>query len=345
MTTEEAVRRFVKDGDEVVTGNYSESLPMALVCEVIRQKKRGLTYYSQSGIFDAEMLIAGDCVVKIFSAFVHKWGGRAGGSMLERYQKSGKLEVEDYTNFTYNAMMAAGAYGYPFMPVLPAIMDTDVFRKRGFSGDRKFGVVTCPFTGKEIPVVPAANPDVALLHVQRADRFGNAQHWGAIGSTVHASLAARKIIVTCEELVDHEIIRSSPHHTIVPSFRVNAVVEEPWGCHPQEILGHYGIDHLMMGQISVANSTDDGLKQWLEEWVYPLPNRAAYIEHYKEVFGAEVLNLIRARPYLSAPADYGIGPDSAWDADGISRAFGVDMDGLQQLINERGVLVDETTDN
>ena len=91
MTTEEAISRFVKDGQSLVTGNYTEGLPLALICEVIRQRKRRLTLYSQSGNIDAEYLIAGDCVEKMFSTFVHKWDGRADGSMVERYQRAGKL--------------------------------------------------------------------------------------------------------------------------------------------------------------------------------------------------------------------------------------------------------------
>jgi len=237
MTTKEAIDRFVNDGDSVITGNYTEALPLSLIFEIIRQRKRDLTYYSQSGSIDAEFMVAGDCVNRMVSAFLHKFGGRNGGSMVEKYQRAGKLEVEDYTNFTYNARLAAGAYGYSYMPVLPAIMDTDIFRIRGFMGENKFGVTTCPFTGRRIPVVPAANPDVCLLHVQRADKFGNAQHWGGLGSQVHACIASKKIIVTCEEIVDYDVIKSSPHLTIVPAFRVNAVIEEPYGCHPSELPG------------------------------------------------------------------------------------------------------------
>lgn len=345
MTTKEAIGRFVKDGQSIVTGNYTEGLPLALICEIVRQRKKGLTLYSQSGSIDSEILIAGDCVEKMFSTFVHKFGGRSGGSMVDRYQKAGKLEVEDYTNFTYNAMLAAGAYGYSCMPVLTAIMDSDVFHKRGFTGDKKFGVITCPFTGKTIPVVPAANPDVCVLHVQRADEFGNVQHWGGLGSTVHACLASKVIIVSCEEIVEHEVIRSSPHHTILPAFRVNAVIEEPYGSHPQNLSGVLGNDMAMLALISFYNSTDDGLKEWLNEWVYQLPDRTAYMKHYIDVFGIETLKQIRARTFNSAPANYGIGVESAWHPDGTSRYFGVDRANFQQLILERGMLIDDTSDN
>ncbi len=340
MTTKEAISRFVHDGDSVITGNYTEALPFSLIFEIIRQRKKGLTYYSQSGSADAEFMVAGDCVDKMCSAFLHKWGGRAAGSMVERYNRAGKLQVEDYTNFTYNARLAAGAYGYPCMPVLPAIMDTDVFRIRGFMGDHKFGVFTCPFTGKEIPVVPAANPDVCLLHVQRADKYGNAQHWGGLGSMVHACLASKRIIVTCEELVDYDVIRSSPHHTIVPGFRVSAVIEEPYGCHPSELPGYRNRDGAMYSIINNSYSTEQGLRSIFDEWIYNLPDRAAYIQHCIEVFGLDMFNRCRAKPYYSAPANYGVAYDSGWDPNGLSLELGVDIAGLEKLIAEKGELVD-----
>lgn len=340
MTAKEAISRFVTDGDSVVNGNYTESLPLSLIFEIIRQRKKHLTYYSQSGSYDAEFMVAGDCVDKMVSAFVHKYGGRTAGSMVERYQRTGKLLVEDYSNFTYNARLAAGAYGYSFMPVLPAIMDTDVFRIRGFMGERKFGVTTCPFTGRTIPVVPAANPDVCLLHVQRADKYGNVQHWGGLGSTVHACLASRKIIVSCEEIVDYDIIKSSPHLTIVPAFRVSAVIEEPYGSHPTELPGFRNRDPAMGSVIIKSYEHEDGLRSIFDEWIYGVPDRNAYMRHYVEVFGQEALNRIRAKAYYSAPANYGIAFESGWDPEGRAWQLGVDMAGLERLIEEKGELVD-----
>jgi len=339
MTTKEAISRFVHDGDSVITGNYTEGLPMSMLFEIIRQGRKGLTYYSQSGSVDAEFLVAGDCLEKMCSAFIHKWGGRGAGSMVERYQRAGKLQVEDYTNFTYNARLAAGAYGYSFMPVLPAIMDSDVFKVRGYMGERKFDVVLCPFTGRDIPVVPAANPDVCLLHVQRADKYGNAQHWGGLGSTVHACLASKTIIVSCEELVDSDVIKSSPHHTIVPAFRVSAVIEEPYGCHPCDLPGYSNPDRPMYSLINSAFSCEEGLRSMFDEWIYGLPDRNAYMRHYIEVFGQETLNRYRARSYYSAPADYGVAFESGWDASDQSLDLGVDMEGLEKLIEEKGELV------
>ncbi len=340
MSTKEAVSRFVKDGDSVITGNYNEAMPMSLLFEIIRQKKKGLTYFSQSGSFDGEFMVYSGCVDKMVSAFIYKWGGKDRGGMIERFQREGRVQVEDYTNFTYNARLAAGAYGYSYMPVLPAIMDSDVFHIRGFMGDKKFGVTTCPFTGKDIPVVPAANPDVCVLHVQRADKFGNAQHWGALGSTVHACLASKTIIVSCEELVETDVIKSSPHHTIVPGFRVSAVIEEPFGCHPFEIVGYRGLDTAMFSLLNQAFKKNGGMDAFFDEWIYSLPDRNAYIKHYVEIFGQSMLNRYNARAYYSAPANYGIPFQSGWDHNGISHDLGVDMEGLEKLIEEKGELAD-----
>lgn len=339
LTTKEAVSRFVQDGDVVVTGNFGDGLPMNLVFEIIRQKKKNLTYYSQTGLFEPDFLVAGGCVDKLFSVFHIKWGGRNNGGVVERYQRSGKLQVEDYTNFTFNARMAAGAFGYSFMPVLPAIMDSDVFKIRGHMGEDKFRVIRCPFTKKEIPVVPASNPDVCLLHVQRADKYGNAQHWGGLGPTVYNCLASKKIIVSCEEMVDYDVIKSSPHHTIVPGFRVSAVIEEPYGCHPFELAGYRNPDTIMINLISAALSSEDRLGSMMDEWIYKLPDRAAYIQHYVQLFGQDTLNQFRAKSYYSAPANYGVAFESGWDIHGKSINLGVDMDGLEALIAKEGEIV------
>jgi glutaconate CoA-transferase, subunit A len=339
MTAAQAVEQFVHDGDTLVVGNYTEASPLALIFEVLRQKKKGMTLFSQSGNMDAEILVGGGCIDRMVSAFVHKWGGRAGGSMISRHQEAGTLEVEDYTNFSYNAMLMAGASGFSYMQVLPSIMDTDVFHQRGFMGDKKFGVLTCPFTGQKTPVVPAANPDICLVHVQRADKYGNAQHWGGLGSTVHACLASTRIIVSCEEIVDHEVVRSSPHHTIVPDFRVDAVVEEPWGAHPMELSGYYSTDMNMMGFFSHFNSMEGGMAEWLEEWVYNLPDRTSYIQRYIETFGNQILQGCKARPYYSAPTNYGIGTRSLWNAEGKNPGMNLDFEAHEKLILEKGDLV------
>jgi glutaconate CoA-transferase subunit A len=126
----------------------------------------------------------------------------------------------------------------------------------------------------------------------------------------------------------------------VPGFRVSAVIEEPYGCHPFELVGYRGLDTAMFSLINQAFKAEDGLKNYFDEWVYGLPDRAAYMKHYVKIFGQQMLNNYQARSYHSAPANYGIPFQSGWDHNGISHDLGVDREGLEQLIEKKGELVD-----
>ncbi len=338
MSAKEAIKRFVKDGDHLVIGNYTVGTCAELVFEAIRQQKKNLTLYSQSGVFDVEVLVAGGCVDRLVSTYVYRAGGKEGGSAVERALKAGTLQMEDYTNFQYNARLVAGMHGFSFMQVLEGPMVTDLFKKRSFMGDDKYKVIDCPYTGKKTLTVPAANPDVCIVHVQRADKFGNAQYWGALGSVAAASLASKKIIVSCEEIVEHDIIQSSPHLTLIPAYRVNAVVEVPWGAHPTEVLGYYNLDRAMYAMFFMMDTTGDTLKLWMDEWVYGCPNRQAYMDHYIATYGSENLDAIRAKPYFSSPANYGAAYTSSWDNNGLERTMGVTLEEMEKMMEERGML-------
>lgn len=338
MSAREAISRFVKDGDHLVIGNYTVGTCAELVFEVIRQQKKGLTLYSQSGVFDVEVLVAGGCVDRLVSTYVYRAGGKEGGSAVERALLDGSLTMEDYTNFQYNARLVAGMHGFSFMQVLEGAMVTDLFKKRSFMGDNKYRVIDCPYTGKKILTVPAANPDVCIVHVQRADKFGNAQYWGALGSVAAAALASKKIVVSCEEIVEHDIIQSSPHLTLIPGYRVDAVVEVPWGAHPTEVLGYYNLDRVMYALFFLMDTRGDSLKMWMDEWVYGCPNRHAYIDHYTATYGAGKLDAIKAKPFFSAPANYGGAFTSCWDNNGQERTMGITLEEMEKLLEERGML-------
>jgi glutaconate CoA-transferase subunit A len=338
MNVREAIAKYVHDGDELVIGNYTVGSCAELVYEVVRQGRRGLTLYSQSGIFDVEVLVGAGCADKLVSTYVLRAGGKKGGSAVERAMNAGTLQVEDYTNFQYNARMVAGMHGFSYIQVLEGAITTDIFRKRSFLGENKFRVIQCPYTGKDQLTVPAANPDVCIVHVQRADKYGNAQYWGALGSVAAAALASKRIVVSCEEIVEHDIIQSSPHLTIIPAYRVNAVCEVPWGANPTEVLGYYNIDQFMYGLFMMMDGTADGLKAWMDEWVFGCEDRAAYIDHYVRKFGSKILDGIRCKPYYSAPANYGSAFTSRWDQDGRERAMGMTLAEFEQTLKERGKL-------
>jgi glutaconate CoA-transferase subunit A len=230
----------------------------------------------------------------------------------------------------------AGMHGFSYIQVLEGAMATDLFRKRSFMGENKYRVIKCPYTGKDQLTVPAANPDVCIVHVQRADKLGNAQYWGALGSVAAAALASKRIVVSCEEIVEHDIIQSSPHLTLIPAYRVDAVIEVPWGANPTEVLGYYNLDQFMSNLFMMADSTADGLKVWMDEWVFGCENRAAYIDHYVQKFGSSLLDSIRAKPFYSAPADYGSAFTSRWDNEGKERNMGLTLEELEKTLTERG---------
>jgi len=237
---------------------------------VARQRKKNLTLYSQSGILDVEVLVAAGCVDRLVTTYVLRSGGKAGGSAVERALQAGTLEIEDYTNFNYNARLVAGLHGFSFMQVFEGVMATDLFRKRTFLGENKYRVIRCPYTGKDVLTVPAANPEVCIVHVQRADQFGNAQYWGSMGS--------------------------------------------------------------------VAAATRDGLKAWMAEWVFGCEDRQAYLNHYSQIYGSDLLDSIKAQPYWSAPANYGSAFTSVWDENGRERSLGLTLEELEQLLQEKGLL-------
>lgn len=338
MTAREAVERYVADGCHLAIGNYTVGSCMELISEIVRQRKRGLTVYSQSGVIDVEVLVAGGCVERLVSTYVYRGGGREGGSSVERALKNHTLEIEDYTNFEYNARLLAGVHGFPFLPILEGIRPTDLFHKRTFMGENKYRIITCPYTGKEIVTVPAANPDVCVVHVQRADREGNAQYWGALGSVAAAALASKNIIVSCEQIVSDDIIESSPHLTIIPAFRVSAVVEIPWGAHPMEVIGCYNRDIMMYSVFGRSAPNEERMAEWMDEWVYERKDREDYLKHYVEKFGARALERLRTRPYYSAPADYGAAFYSMWDEEGRERNMGITKEEMERFLHERGAL-------
>lgn len=331
MTAKEAIATFVNDGDHISIANFLHSTPFALIHEVIRQGKKDLIVWSQSGIEELEQLVIGGCTRRVYTAFNFRPGGESVQNEFDRALNEGRLEIEDYSNFTVLAMLMAGAQGYTFAQVLPALIDTDIYRITTFTAN-KFKVIKCPYTGKDVLTVPAANPDVALIHVQRADKFGNAQYWGSIGNSKWAALACKRIIVSAEEIVDNEVIRKTPQYTLIPGFRVDAVVHAPWGAHPTQILGYYD-DDLSFRQVFFAMSmTAEGARAWIKEWVLDIPDRTAYIEHYIEKFGKAPLDRLTAKRIPSGSVNSGSAYQRYWDENMYSQRLGMDFDSFVKLL-------------
>jgi glutaconate CoA-transferase subunit A len=340
MTAREAVARFVRDGDSFVFANCLYCMPLALTHELIRQGKKNLMAFQQGGIEEIDQLLLSEVIDRLVIAYNFRSGGPRIVSPLDRALKEGKVVIEEMTNHTLLSMMKAGAMGYPFLPVLPGIKVTDVVRRRGFLGDQRFAEIRDPFTGAEMLVVKGYNPDFALIHVQRADRAGNGQLWGAMINSKWAALAAKKVILSCEEIVETGVIMSSPHLTIVPAHKVCAVVECPWGAHPSEVLGHYDYDFPFRALFVGSSANPDSARAWLDEWIHAPADRQAYIDQYCRRFGKKTLDAFRAKPFKSVPADYGSTFSLDWDEEGRSRTMGMTMAEFIAMLGEKGALID-----
>ena len=333
ISAKEAVKKFVRDGDSIALANFATSEPFALVHEVMRQKKKNLTLVKSSSFLASDELVALGCIKRIITSWHLRMSPTSYYSPLDKMLREKKIEIEDYSNWTVAARLWAGAMGLPFFPLKgTSLLVTDIFKKRTFEGENKFKVIENPFDPKgKVVLVPPLKPDVALLHVGRADRRGNAQMWGPLGDTRYTALACKKIIVTAEEIVDEEIIRRSPNLTIVPDFRTAAVIEEPWGAHPMECLGYYDMDESYL-LIWYGLITRKMMESWIDEWVFGVENRSEYIEHYIERFGIEKLNELKAKYYPSSTVNLGSNFKTEWEKWGVEwRMFEEDISEMIEM--------------
>ncbi|TFG26455.1 MAG: CoA transferase subunit A [Promethearchaeota archaeon] len=336
MKVNEAISRFVKNGDLVVFCNFLHGTPYALIHEIIRQKKKNLIAISCSSIEELDLLLSGKCLSKIITSYYHRAGGPIYNRELDRACRSGEIAFEDYTNFTMISMLKAAALGFTFLPVMKSINDSDIYDVRTIQGENKFKSIKCPFTGQKTSLVPALNPDVAICHVQRADKYGNAQFWGSLGTLKWSALAAKKIIVSCEEIVDHEKIKRSPFLTLIPSFRVNAICEVPMGAHPSPLAGYYDTDINFRGLYFALAYTKSANKKWMNEWIYERKDRADYIKHYIERFGKKKLDYIRIKDYFSDQINLGF-KQKYWQ-DGFNHKIALNRDQYYEKIEQEGDL-------
>ncbi len=305
MTMKEAIDEHVHDGDFLFIGGYICRTPFAAIHEMIRQGKKDLTITRSNAADDFDMLIGAGLVKRFIATFL-SLGVYGLGRCFRRSLEKGiphRIELEEYTNLSLPMMLMAGALGMPFVPVKDMV-GSDLLKVRSFMGDNKYKVIENPFDGTPTVVVPALKPDVAIIHVQQADENGNAQVWGIEGDCKWGANAAEKVIVTCERLVSREVIGKDPSRTIVPDFRVVAVVEEPFGAHPGYTPGFYDVDFMFGSLYQQASNTEEGFHAFLDEWVYGVEDRTAYIQHYIEKFGYAQFRALWADFDYSYPVSY-----------------------------------------
>src|SRR5271170_4513216 len=276
-TMEKAIAEFVPNGASVALGLQMEQMiPFAAGHEIIRQKKRGLTLIGPISDILFDQLIGAGCAEQVIAAWV---GNVMMGSAynFRRAVEENGLKVFNMTNFSIALALQAGAMGVPFLPTKTAL-GSDVPK-----GNHFFYQIFSPFAPKEMLwAVRAVNPDVTIVHVQRADPEGNAHCWGNFGVLVEGIRAAKQVIVIAEEIVAPEVIASDPNRTVIPGFLVNAVVECPHGAHPSPVQGYYKRDDAFFRQYHEQTKTKTVSDAWLERWVYSLTDRIAYMNQLGE---------------------------------------------------------------
>ena len=296
MSMEEAIGRFVNNGDTIVVEGFTHLICFAAGHEIIRQKKRNLTVCRLTPDLIYEQLIGAGCVDKL----VFSWAGNPGAGPLYALRRAVEeeiphpIELDEYSHFGMVARFTAGAAKLPFFP-LRNFMGSDLPKVN--DNIRK---VQCPYTGESLAAVPALNPDTTIVHAQRADASGNTQIWGLMGVQKEAAFAAKNVIVVAEEIVEEKLIRSDPNRTLIPGFIVSAVVHEPWGCHPSFAQGYYDRDNDFY--VNWRNTSKDIKKfnAYLDEWIFGTKNRAEYVAKM-----GEPLNKLKAKAMYCEPVNYG----------------------------------------
>ncbi|TMC81005.1 MAG: CoA transferase subunit A [Chloroflexi bacterium] len=286
----QAIERFVPDGSTVALGVALEPLiPFAAGHEIIRQQRRNLELVGpiSDSLFD--QLIGAGCVRRVTAA----WVGNVSEGLAHCYRRACEqevpraLEVRDHSNFSISLALWAAAWNVPSLPTR-TLLGSDILRTNPDLS-----------TVDDLVEVKAVRPDVAIVHVQRADELGRAHAWGPLGISEEAGLAAGRIVISCEELVDASVTLSDPNRILFPETKVAAVVHEPGCAHPSPVQGFFKRDHAFHRDYADRSRTVEGFDAWLREWVLDVPDRGEYLKRVD----AEALRIKQHRP--SVPSDFG----------------------------------------
>ncbi|HEX7542050.1 MAG TPA: CoA-transferase [Anaerolineales bacterium] len=290
----EAVSKFVQDGDTVYAAGFTHLIPFAAGHEIIRQRRRDLTLARATPDLIYDQMVAAGCARKVIFSYMGNPG--VGSLRIVRAElEAGRLEWEEYSHFGMISRLQAGAAGLPFMP-MNQTGAVDLERANPL-----IKRITDPYSGREVIAVPALNPDVAIVHVQRADKDGNAHLWGILGEQKEVAFASKRVILTAEEIVDEAVIRSDPNRTLIPGFIVSAVCHVPGAAHPSYAQGYYDRDNDFYLKWDKISENAEMVKAYLDEWVYGVKDR---LEFWQKL-GAETHARLKVRARYSEKINYG----------------------------------------
>jgi glutaconate CoA-transferase subunit A len=291
ITLKEAAK-LIPDGAHIFWGGFGfQRPPMAFAHELVRQGKSNLTIYTCGSEMDIDIL-AGAYVASRFELAFFAIEGIGLAPNIQRRIREGAVEIEDYTNLAMALRFFGGALGVPFMP-LKSMLGTDLLAKTRFR-TKKAEVITCPFTGEKVALVPSIRPDFSIVHVSRVDKEGNAQIDGIKGEDVEGARAGKKLIVLAEEIVDSEFIRWQPDQTVIPNIYVTHVVECPWGAYPMMVYNYYDYDMEHIRMYYEQCKTEEGWRKYCEEYITGVNDHMEFLQK----IGIQRLLKLRAKKPL-----------------------------------------------
>ena len=284
-SVEDAVAR-IADGDRIAVGGCLFSrTPMALVREILRARRTRLTLVRNLMCTEGEFMMAAGAVERVMTAWMSiglPWGV---SKIMRHYVETGAVALEEWSHLALGLRFRAAAMGVPFVPSL-TMLGSDLVDVGGMK------TVVDPYTGESLGAVPALFPEVAILHVHRADRFGNAQIDGYPHMDADIARAAATVLVTTEEIITEDETRRHPDRTVIPGFLVDALIHVPFGSYPHECYGLYeaDYDHFAGYTGAIDASGPQAVIDYLERYVYA----PATYDDYLELFGGERLARQRA---------------------------------------------------
>lgn len=279
----EAVKDHISNGMYIGIGGFGHvRIPMSLIYEIVRQRIKGLKVSGHTAVHDLDVLIAGDCVDAVDVAYSFAYETRGLSKNSRRAVESGRVKCTEWTNAALSWRLKAAAMGLPFMPAR-IMLGSDTFK---YSAAK---TIECPFTGQRLVALPALMPDVCILHVHYADRYGNCLIRGTKVKDDDLAMASKRVIVTAERIVPVSFFRDAPERTSIPYFCVDSVIEVPHGSHPGNMPYEYYFDETHIRDYLKAGREEETLKKYLDKWVFSVDD----FDGYLDLVGTKKLNELR----------------------------------------------------
>jgi glutaconate CoA-transferase subunit A len=271
-TVKEAVETYIHDGDYLAVGGFGGvRIPTAVLHEIVRQKRKNLGFSGHVSTHDCQILSAGKCFDRCDAAYVVGLEARGLSTHARRVFQSGEIKVTEWSNAALSWRFKAAAMGLPYIPAR-TMLGTDTFK---YSAGKE---VECPFTGEKLLALPALYPDVAVIHVHRADVYGNCQIDGILVADDDIAKASKRVIITTEKIIDNEEIRREPDKTAIPHWLVDAVIEVPFGSYPANMPGEYFSDEEHLAEWLSTEKDEESFEAFLQKNIFGCDDFNEYLE-------------------------------------------------------------------